>query len=78
MLRNEAHDNQDAGLWVFGESNVAAHWVILGQSDMLSFGNWQADVVGAFSNSRIGSRTTVGSSQKMGDVLMSGLESLGK
>ena len=45
---------------------------------MLSFSNWQADVVGAFSNSRIGSRTTVGSSQKMGDVLMSDLESLGK
>ena len=37
LLRTEAHDNQDVGLWVFGESNVAAHWVILGQSRYAEF-----------------------------------------
>ena len=78
LLRTEAHDNQNGGLWVFGESDVAAQSLTLGQPDMLSFGNWQAEVVSAFSNSRIGSRTRAGSSQKMGDVLISDLENLGK
>ena len=55
LLRTEAHDNQNVGLWVFGESDVAAQSLTLGQPDMLSFGNWQAEVVSAFSNSRIGS-----------------------
>ena len=78
LLRTEAHDNQNVGLWVSGESDVAAQSLTLGQPDMLSFGNWQAEVVGAFSNSRIGSRTRAARSQKMGDVLISDLENLGK
>ena len=57
---------------------MAAQLLNPGQPDMLSFGNRQAEVVGAFSNSRIGSRTRAGSSQKMGDVLISDLENLGK